>query len=396
MKTEDLYKQKNECCGCELCSQSCPKSIITMKSDEAGFIYPVIEDDSTCINCKKCLSVCPIKSPGRSGNDVIRSFSFSMNDSNDLKKSASGGLVTEICRRFIHLGGVVYGAEYAGDYMSVRYSRASSLSDLERFRGSKYVQAFKTNIYKAISKDIREGTRVLFVGLPCDISAVYHAIGDKENLYTIGLICHGPTSPKVHQDYCKSVEQTEDEEISFMSVRYKLHGWKPYFIHTEYKTGRIHEEQFNKSDYNTAFLYLKRPSCRSCKYKAENKDFGYLADLVAGDYHAVNPNSKQYNKWGVSQGSIMTEKGDYLAGLLKDDFELSDIPYSIIRSSNRGMFMSIPQRGSYEKFVKDYSSHSLHYACHSLMVGFSNFAINYSFMIVRIKNIPKKLKRLFH
>ena len=396
MKTEDLYKQKNECCGCELCSQSCPKNIITMKPDDAGFMYPIIEDDSTCISCKKCLSVCPMKSPGKTGNEVIRSFSFSMNDSNDLKKSASGGLITEICRRFILLGGVVYGTEYTDNYMSVSYSRATTLQALEKFRGSKYVQAGKKDIYKSVTKDINNGLLVLFVGLPCDISALYHAVRDISKLYTIALICHGPTSQKVHRDYCKSIQKEDGEIIKFMSVRYKVNGWRPYHIHTEYENGRIFEEQFNKTDYNTAFLYMKRPSCRVCHYKAENEKFGISADLIAGDFHGVKYDSLHYNKWGVSQCSIMSEKGEYLASLLKSDYKLLEIPYSIIRSSNRGMYMSIPQRGSYEKFVTDYSKHSLNYACHSLMVVFFNFIVNMSFLFVRVMNIPQKIKRFFH
>ncbi len=391
MKTEDLYKLKNECCGCGLCSQSCPKEIIKMEPDKAGFLYPLIKDDSTCVNYKKCLSLCPMKSPGRHGKEVLRSFSFSLNDSDDLKKSASGGLVTEISRRFINLGSVVYGAQYSNDYTEIEYARATSVEELERFRGSKYVQAYTKSLYASIRKDLQAGIKVLVVGLPCLLSAVYHAFGDKDNLFTIALICHGPTSQKVHKDYCSSVTEPNDGAIKFMSVRYKLKGWKPYFIHIEYENGRVWDEQFNQSDYNTAFLYLKRLSCRTCQYKAENSSFGIPGDLVAGDFHAANPQSSQYNKWGVSQGSIMTEKGGYLSSLLFEDYDLPEIPYGVIRSSNRGMYMPIPQRGSYDRFVKDYSSRSLSYACHSGMVKYNNILVEMSFFWARIKNAAKRI-----
>ena len=391
MKTEDLYKLKNECCGCELCSRSCPKGIIEMEPDEAGFLYPIIKDDSTCVNCKKCLSVCPMKSPGRHGKEVLHSFSFSLNDSDDLKKSASGGLVTEISRRFINLGGVVYGTQYTKDFTEIEYARATSDEELERFRGSKYVQAYTKSLYASVRKDLQAGLKVLVVGLPCLLSAVYHAFGDKDNLFTIALICHGPTSQKVHKDYCNSVTEPNDGSIKFMSVRYKLKGWKPYFIHIEFENGRIWNEQFNQSDYNTAFLYLKRLSCRTCQYKAENSSFGIPADLVAGDFHAANPQSSQYNKWGVSQGSVMTEKGDFLSSLLRDDYDLPEIPYGVIRSSNRGMYMPIPQRGNYVRFVKDYSTHSLSYACNTRMVKNNDFLVNMSFFVARIKNATKRI-----
>lgn len=395
MKTTDLYHSKNDCCGCELCSQSCPKGVITMKPDEAGFLYPQINDDTSCIDCKKCLTVCPIKSAGRKSNNVVRSFSFSLYNDEDLKKSASGGLVTEISRRFIRNGGVVYGVEYSKDCLDVRYGRATSEEELEKFRGSKYVQATKQDIYKSVKTDIKNGNKVLFVGLPCEISAIYHCVGDKDSLYTLSLICHGPTSQRVHQDYCKSITSNQNDQIKFISVRYKLTGWKPYYIHSEFESGRVNDEQFSQSDYNTAFLYMKRPSCRTCRYKAEDKEFGLLADLIAGDFHGINPESPQYNKWGVSQGSILSVKGEYLVSLLSTDYELPEIPYEIIRTTNRGMYIAIPQRGNYNKFVEDYNNKSLHEASHSMRVRINNIITSLGFTINRIKRIPSKVIGLF-
>lgn len=391
MKTTDLYHNKFDCCGCELCSHSCPKGIIRMIPDEAGFLYPQIEDDTSCIDCKKCLSVCPIKRPGRNSNIVVRSFSFSLKNDEDLKKSASGGLVTEISRRFVRSGGVVYGVEYSEDCLSVRFGRATSENEIERFRGSKYVQATKNGVFHNVKTDLTRGLKVLFIGLPCEISAIYHAVGDKENLYTLSLICHGPTSQRVHQDYCKSIMTNPNDSIKSISVRYKLTGWKPYYIHCEFERGRVSNEQFNQSDYNTAFLYMKRPSCRTCHYKADEKDFGLLADLIAGDFHGVKTESPQYNKWGVSQGSVLSEKGEYLVSLLSKDYELPEIPYETIRTTNRGMYVAIPQRGNYKKFVDDYNTKSLHEASHSMMVRMNNFFTNIGFMFNRIKRIPSKV-----
>ena len=395
MKTSDLYHSKYDCCGCELCSQSCPKGIITMVPDEAGFLYPVINNESLCINCKRCFNVCPMKTPGREGKTVIKSFSFSLKDTEDLKKSASGGLATEISRRFVKEGGIVYGVAYSEDYLYIHYRRATTLVDLEKFRGSKYVQATKTNLYALIKKDLKEGKQVLFIGLPCEVSAVYHAVGDKDGLYSISLICHGPTSQKVHRDYCKNISLSPDNKITFMSVRYKRSGWKPYFIHVDYEDGKEYNEQFNKSDYNTAFLYMKRLSCRNCHYKAGDKRFGLSADLIAGDFHGVNPSSVQYNKWGVSQGSILTKKGEYLASLLEKEYKLQEIPYEVIRTTNRAMYVSIPQRGNFNRFVNDYNKRSLHFACNSSMVKITNLFVELSFLLKRIINITKKIKGLF-
>lgn len=55
-----LFDKKENCCGCTACYVVCPVSAISMKEDEEGFLYPVI-DESKCIKCKKCLSVCSFK-----------------------------------------------------------------------------------------------------------------------------------------------------------------------------------------------------------------------------------------------------------------------------------------------------------------------------------------------
>ena len=399
MKTEDLYKAKNTCCGCELCAQSCPKSIIKMVEDEEGFLYPQIEDDTKCINCGKCLSVCPEKTPGRPGNPIIKSYSFHLSNNNDLKKSASGGLVTAISREFIRLGGVVYGVGYSDDFRSIRYARASEEMELEQFRGSKYVQANKRDIYLQVKRDLNEGLKVLFVGLPCEISALYHATGEKDNLYSISLICHGPTSQKVHRDYCDSLPNNGKAPLTFFSVRYKKKGWKPYYIQANYDDGKEYSEVWGPSDYGMAFLYLKRPSCRTCQYKAENMDFGLQADLVAGDFHGVNKKSKEYHPWGVSEGCILTKKGIYLSSLAESECNLTEIPYSVVRNTNRGLFMPIPQRGNKERFVNDYLNHSLHYACHSWMVKTFNMFVSLNNKIKRfrsVKKIPAKINSMLN
>ena len=46
------------CCGCEACSQACPKACIEMRVDDEGFFYPVI-DYSICVDCGLCEKVCP-------------------------------------------------------------------------------------------------------------------------------------------------------------------------------------------------------------------------------------------------------------------------------------------------------------------------------------------------
>ncbi|KGK89557.1 4Fe-4S dicluster domain-containing protein [Clostridium sp. HMP27] len=55
-----LYEKKEDCCGCTACYAICPKDAISMKTDEEGFVYPVI-NESKCVRCYMCLKVCVFK-----------------------------------------------------------------------------------------------------------------------------------------------------------------------------------------------------------------------------------------------------------------------------------------------------------------------------------------------
>lgn len=55
-----FFNRKEECCGCTACYAICPKNAISMKPDEEGFLYPLLNEEK-CVKCYLCLKVCPIK-----------------------------------------------------------------------------------------------------------------------------------------------------------------------------------------------------------------------------------------------------------------------------------------------------------------------------------------------
>lgn len=60
----EIYKKRENCCGCTACYAICPVQAIKMLPDEEGFLYPVV-DAEKCIRCYKCLSVCAFKEAQR-------------------------------------------------------------------------------------------------------------------------------------------------------------------------------------------------------------------------------------------------------------------------------------------------------------------------------------------
>lgn len=59
-KVPELCKDVSECCGCAACYAICPRSAISMVSDEYGYLIPKI-NEKRCVRCGLCIQVCAFK-----------------------------------------------------------------------------------------------------------------------------------------------------------------------------------------------------------------------------------------------------------------------------------------------------------------------------------------------
>lgn len=338
----ELFNKKEDCCGCELCTVVCVKGVLSMKPDEEGFLYPCIENAENCVDCKRCVNICPNKYSKRPYQEIKKGYGGHSNDESEVKSSSSGGLATIIGRYIIKNGGIVYGVRYSEDFHSARYERAENEIEINRFRTSKYFQSKKGDVFQLVKKDLIDLKKVLFVGLNCEISALYNYLGCcPDNLYTVSLVCHGVTSPLVHEQFCTDLENRYSSKISDFSVRYKVNGWKPYYIKASFINGNDYLKPFVSTDYEIAFKFLKRPSCSKCRFKILNKDFGIKSDLVIGDYHGQKNTDSFYNKWGASKFFSCTPKGEELIKAV-DDLFYSEINIDKLRWSSP--VLSIPTK----------------------------------------------------
>lgn len=386
---KELFESKKECCGCGSCVDSCPKSVLVMTIDSSGFYYPQIVNPGSCIDCKLCLNVCPEKVYESIESDFQGFFAGYLEDDADLDSCASGGLATAISRKFISRGGVVYGCTYSDGWKSILYRRAERIKDLETFKTSKYAQSIKDHVYRDILEDLKSGKDVLFIGLPCDILAVKIRIPEKysKNIYLLELICHGPTSLKVHRQYLEQLEK-KNGKVVFFSTRTKKNGkWKPFYIQAVFENGQEHHEEFHKSAYGAAFRYLKRPSCYVCKIKGNH----LAGDLMIGDYHYVEKGMKGYNPHGVSSALVHNEKGN---NLLEG---LEDFGFFIIKISernaigNRAITEAINAPKHQEDFEKTFRKNGLRTAFKLYFVTKSNIERT---LKARIMDIAVKVKRV--
>ncbi len=206
-------KNKRQCCSCAACISICPKKAIKMKKDEYGFEYPVVNKDK-CINCGLCKKSCAYINNNENKNIEKKVYAAVNQNDEQLNISSSGGVFSAISTSFIKQGGVVYGCsmEVIDEKLTPIHIRIDELSSLIKLQGSKYVQSNMETIYRNIQLDLKEGKKVLFSGVPCQVAAVKNYLKtiniSAEKLFTIDIICHGTPSSNFFQNYITVLEKS--------------------------------------------------------------------------------------------------------------------------------------------------------------------------------------------
>lgn len=301
---------KDMCAGCMACISICKKDAI--KIQDSLNSYNAIIDSKKCIDCGACENVCqvnrqiePMRKPkiwyqGWATEEQIR------------EKSSSGGAATSIMRAFIKEGGLVCSCSYCSGNFGFLF--AENLEEIDRFTGSKYVKSNPQGIYDQLKEYLKNGKKVLFLGLPCQVAAVKNYVGDKllENLYTVDLICHGTPSPKVFDIFLQQYGKKLEEQISFKfrdKDMFQVAASGEYIVHK------------GAADcYSIAFLnsLIYTENCYSCQYACLNR----ISDITLGDSWGSELEVSECKK-GLSLVLVQTEKGREI--LNKSKMHLEDV-----------------------------------------------------------------------
>ena len=318
---------KPGCYGCGVCVDVCPTECITLLDDQEGFPYPSV-DQAVCIECRKCINTCP------GLNDIDRQrfleqpvfYAGYSNDDRVRYLSSSGGFFSLVAEQILAEGGVVYGAQYDFEDMTVKHARVDSREGLAALRKSKYVQSSTVNIFPRVRTDLAAKRVVLFTGTPCQVEGLYLFLGEEwANLFTCDIVCHGVPSPGLFKRHFKSIEQTRGQSITDIDFRTKDKGWKgPLQLYLKVKFGE--EEQrltYAALDaYYALFLanLTLRPCCYGCQYATTQR----RADLTLGDFWGVKQHHPDlFDSKGTSLVLANTEKGDKLLKSLSAEAKLA-------------------------------------------------------------------------
>ena len=310
---------------------------------------------------------------------TIDTYSGYYIDNNQLLRSASGGAVSAISEAIIEQGGIVFGVAYSNDFKRAEYKIVEKKEDLEPLKGSKYCETIKTitlpngglqSIYITLEEKLKENRLVLFVGLGCDVGGIKAYCEAKKietsKLYTIDILCHGPTSSLVQQQYIEYLERKYHSKVVFFSVRYKKRGWTPPFIRAKFENGNVYETPFYESDYGFAFSHYSKEGCYNCRFKGIN----HKADLTCGDFWGLTQSMSGWNSNGVSIMFVKTPKGEELISMIdikKFHIEKADTAFALLHNP---MYYNCKLKDkNYEQFSKNLKEKGLHYAVKHYPIG---------------------------
>lgn len=349
-----LQVNRDKCTGCGACVQKCPQNCITWENKEFDFRYPIVNEE-ICINCGLCEKVCPIDKK-RNNNEEQRAYAVVHKDDEIIKHSTSGGAFSAIAQFVLRKQGIVYGCSMDETFQVV-HIRVDNEKDLEKLRGSKYVQSDVKNTYSLAEADLKQGLWVLYTGTPCQIVGLRSYLGrEYETLITADIVCHGVGSQGYFDKFLDYARQRLGNIVELKFRSKKFVGWscggtivtknnnkdrsRPFYNHNNY-----YYHYFLKGD-------VYRQSCYSCQYANTVR----VGDFTLGDFWGV----ERYNL-GIDTTagcSLLLVNNEKAQSVLKDMQEIELVEVAIEKAIRRNAQLMFPSKKSLmrDELIREYET----------------------------------------
>lgn len=311
--------KNNQCAGCMACVDICTKDAITIRDELSA--YNAVINIEKCVDCGACHNICP-QNQSAAAQKPIAWYQGWSEEANIRSGGSSGGAAGAVAKAFIKDGGTVCSCTFSEGRFCFTF--VDNVDELGKYAGSKYVKSDPCGIYRKISRRLKEGEKILFIGLPCQVSALKRFVNGvlRERLYTVDLICHGTPSPKVLELFLQQYNRSLSE---IQNIRFRV---KDKFQIYEGNRGVITTGVTDR--YLIAFLnslpYTE--NCYSCQYAKTER----TSDLTLGDSWGSNLSADEKQR-GVSLILAQTEKGKRL--LEKAGLHLEDVDAENAVQNNR-------------------------------------------------------------
>ena len=306
--------EDKKCFGCAACHDICPQQAIEM-SDDTGFWRPVV-DDHKCVNCGLCKKVCTSLLDNIKNSVPLRSFpekcyaAWSKDEETHFN-SASGGIATEIAKKFIQNGGIVGGVRFNPDRMCAEHVIVRNRDELKCIAKSKYVLSNKTGIYKSFSKELDKGISALFIGTGCEVNSLYHYLSTKrintEKLYTIDLLCRGGSSSKCLKEHVNFIRKGK----TISDVRFRGGKFDCAFTVWDKNEKLLYKSSQYKDAYFGLFMKhtLFQRHCYECPFASAER----TGDITLADFWGLDEKIAERSQMrGINLVILNSDKGKKL------------------------------------------------------------------------------------
>lgn len=306
------------CTGCGACAQSCTKQAIQIVEDREGFFVPQV-DFAKCTDCGLCERRCHVLN--HLEQNLSRQKTYAVINYEDRKKSSSGGAFSMFARYVLEKGGVVFGAAY-DPFPILKHIVIESPKDLDRLRGSKYVQSEIGDTYKQVKELLKTDRMILYTGTPCQIGGLYAYLGGKRyegQLITLDLVCHGVPNQATFIAYIEKLKKDKQSSLNVNGFRFRnLESWdyRPAIRYSnKNKWFNLTQE---KNVFMTAFFRgsLYRESCFNCQYANCNR----IGTFTIADFWGIGKHGVKFSK-GVAAGVSMVIDNQGLLEQMKPELQ---------------------------------------------------------------------------
>lgn len=345
----------NECCGCKVCGDVCPKNAITFALDEEGFFYPNVNDD--CIDCGLCSKVCPAKNEFYTVSSQDQTFVGCLDkDKTRRDKGASGGIFGLLASELLSEGYEICGAAF-DENLQLKHCFASSEEEVGKQKKSKYLQSDCKGIYRQVKQKVKVGKKVLFTGTPCQCAALKRYLGEIDsNVVIVDFACHGVPSQDLFDKSIHYYEQNNNCKVKAYSFRHKPKRYgspQNYLLYIQ-KGDRILpvEGKYYQEPFYCGFQkYITlRPSCYQCKFARTER----VSDITLADFWGVEYVT---NKWDrTSHPSLVilnNEKGHHLFEKVKQEIDFFETTKENAFKQNGSLIAPTKKTPNRDAFFED-------------------------------------------
>lgn len=334
-----------DCTGCSLCANVCGHDAIRMVWSEEGFLVPQV-DEGACVGCGLCVLKCPALQPAPIHHDELRdsvpTYGAWHRDREVHMASSSGGVFTALAEWVLAQGGCVFGVVWR-DKVTAVFTKAESMEEVARMRGSKYTTAMPLYVYREVKAELRRGRRVLFSGTPCQVHALRrYLVKDYDNLLTFDIVCHGVPSHLLLEKYVKEAERASGRRVSYVSFRGKRHSWVRFDQVCHFEDGSERVSYLGEDEYMRVFLsdVVLNRCCYNCRYA----HFPRQGDLTLGDFWGAD---RLHDDWPIREGITVllanSAKGAEVLGEIQKDIDSVKVPFDEVYQ-NQGVVFVRPHK----------------------------------------------------